>query len=138
MKRTHKTDGASSESGFTLLELMIVLIIIATLAAFAVPAYNRQIKLAKEAVLREDLRVMRNAIDQFTVDKQKAPQGLEDLVTAGYLKSVPVDPFTKRSDSWVVQQSSDYSSVDQTDVGSIDVHSGAQDISSDNVPYTQW
>lgn len=135
VEHTHKPD---RESGFTLLELMIVLIIIATLAAFAVPAYNRQIKLAKEAVLREDLRVMRNAIDQYTVDKQKAPQSLEDLVTSGYLKSVPVDPFTKRSDTWMVQQSADYSSVDQTDTGTIDVHSGAQDISSDNMPYTQW
>ncbi|MBS1816008.1 MAG: prepilin-type N-terminal cleavage/methylation domain-containing protein [Acidobacteria bacterium] len=135
VKRTHNSE---RETGFTLLELMVVMIIIATLAALAVPAYRAQVRKAQEAVLREDLLVMRQAIDQFTVDKQKAPQSLDDLVQAGYLKAIPKDPFTQRSDTWVVQQSSDYSSVDQTDTGTIDVHSGSQEISSDNVPYTQW
>src|SRR5690242_18278410 len=108
--RRHNTD---REAGFTLIEIMVVLMIIAILASLAVPIYTRQIKRSKEAVLREDLLVMRQAIDQYTVDKQKAPQSLDDLVQAGYLKAIPKDPFTDRTDTWVAQQNTDYTSVDQ-------------------------
>ena len=88
------TAGKGTESGFTLLELMIVMLITAILAAVAIPAYLASIKAAKEAVLKEDLHVMRGAIDAYTADKAKAPQSLDDLVQGGYLKKLPTDPMT--------------------------------------------
>jgi general secretion pathway protein G len=130
---------SNPESGFTLLELLIVMMIIATLAAMAVPSYTRNVKAAKEAVLREDLQVMRTAIGSYTVDKQKAPQSLEDLVSSGYLKALPKDPISGRSDSWITSQSDTLSSVDQTDSGGIDdVHSGAQASATDGTSYSTW
>jgi general secretion pathway protein G len=121
-----------------MLELMVVMIIIGTLAAIAVPAFAKHIKKAREAVLKEDLHTMRQAIDSYTVDKQKAPAALDDLVTSGYLKTMPVDPFTQRSDTWVPDQSDAYSSVDQTDTGLNDVHSGSGDLSSEGTVYSTW
>ncbi|GAC1425103.1 MAG: prepilin-type N-terminal cleavage/methylation domain-containing protein [Acidobacteriaceae bacterium] len=127
------------DSGFTLLELLIVMIIIATLAAIAIPAYVRNVHAAREAALREDLRVMRSAIDAYTIDKQKAPQSLQDLVTSGYLKAIPKDPITGSVESWVPAQSETLSSVDQTDSGGIDdVHSGAQQTGTDGTAYNTW
>ncbi|MGP8259689.1 MAG: type II secretion system protein [Acidobacteriaceae bacterium] len=129
----------TSISGFTLLELMIVMAIIATLAAMAIPAFTRNVVAAKEAVLREDLQVMRTAIGSYTVDKQKAPQSLQDLVDGGYLKAIPKDPFTNRTDTWITSQSDTLSSVDQTDSGGIDdVHSGAQITATDGTSYNTW
>ncbi len=130
--------GATPEQGFTLLELMIVMAIIALLAAIAVPSYTNNVRHAKEAALREDLRTMRSAIDSYTVDKQKAPQALDDLVQAGYLKSMPVDPFTQRSDTWVPVQDDILSGIDQTEPGISDVHSGAQLNGSDGTNYSTW
>jgi len=129
----------AAESGFTLLELLIVMTIIATLAAMAIPAYTRNVQLAKEAVLREDLQVIRTAIGSYTVDKQKAPQSLDDLVTAGYLKAIPKDPMTGRTDTWVTSQSEVLGSIDQTDSGGVDdVHSGAQLNALDGTGYPSW
>jgi general secretion pathway protein G len=124
--------------GFTLLELLIVMLIIATLAAMAIPAYTRNVVAAKEAVLKEDLHVMRNAIDAYTVDKQKAPQALADLVSGGYLKVIPKDPITGRDDTWVTSQSDTLATVDQTDSGIDDVHSGAQQTSIEGTAYNTW
>lgn len=133
MRRTGK-----HEAGFTLMELIIVMTIISILAALAVPRFTAAIKSAREAVLREDLRVLRTAIDSYTMDKQKAPQSLDDLIQDGYLRSIPEDPMTKSTDSWVTDTSDAYSSVDQTEPGVSDVHSGSQEIGSDNRPYSEW
>jgi general secretion pathway protein G len=128
----------SSESGFTLLELMIVMVVIGILAAIAIPSYTNSVRSAKEAVLREDLHTMRAAIDSYTVDKQKAPQSLDDLVQSGYLKVMPVDPFTLRSDTWITAQEDTLMSIDQTQPGIDDVHSGAQITASDGTSYNTW
>jgi general secretion pathway protein G len=129
---------AEREGGFTLIELMVVMMVIAILTAIAVPAYTTYIRNAKEAALREDLHVMRAAIDSYTVDKQKAPQSLDDLVQTGYLKGMPKDPFTQRTDTWVPVQSDMLSGIDQTESGVDDVHSGAQMSASDGSSYTSW
>ena len=126
------------QSGFTLIELMIVMVIIGLLAAIAVPAYVQNVRHAREAVLREDLNTMRRAIDAYTIDKQKAPQSLDDLVEAGYLKTLPVDPFTHRSDTWQPVQTDALQSLDQTESGVGDVHSGAQMLAADGSSYTTW
>jgi len=104
----------------------------------AVPRYATSIKNAREAVLKEDLHVMRAAIDSYTMDKQKAPQSLDDLVQDGYLKSVPEDPMTHSKDTWVTETSDAMYSLDQTEPGVDDVHSGSQDTGSDGQPYSTW
>jgi general secretion pathway protein G len=127
------------QQGFTLIELMIVMIIIGVLAAIAVPAYVQSVRHAREAVLKEDLHTLRAAIDSYTVDKGKAPQALSDLVDAGYLKSMPKDPMTNSTDTWVPAESDVLSTTDQTDAGGIDdVHSGSQDTSTDGTAYNTW
>jgi general secretion pathway protein G len=128
----------AAEQGFTLLELMIVMVVIGFLAAIAIPAYTSNIRNAKEAVLKEDLHVLRQAIDSYTVDKQKAPQSIEDLVQAGYLKVMPVDPFTHRSDTWMPVQEDTLMSLDQTESGIDDVHSGSQQSAADGTSYSTW
>lgn len=126
------------EAGFTLMELMIVMAIISILATLAVPSFIGAIKSAREAVLKEDLSVMRAAIDSYTMDKQKAPQSLDDLVQEGYLRSIPVDPMTKSADTWVTDTSDALHSLDQTEPGIDDVHSGSQETGSDGQPYSSW
>jgi general secretion pathway protein G len=128
----------SRESGFTLMELIIVMTIISILAALAVPKFSSAIRLAKESVLKEDLHVMRTAIDSYTMDKQKAPQSLDDLIQDGYLRSIPDDPITKSSSTWVTDTSDAYASVDQSETGINDVHSGSQETGSDGKPYSEW
>ena len=127
-----------NEAGFTLMELMIVMMIIGVLTTLAIPSFVGAIRNAREAVLKEDLRVMRSAIDSYTMDKQKAPQSLEDLVQEGYLKVIPEDPMTKARDSWTTDTSDALHSLDQTDPGIDDVHSGSQETGSDGQPYSTW
>jgi general secretion pathway protein G len=133
------SEESRGESGFTLMELIIVMLIIGILSSIAVPIFLRTVNKAREAVLKEDLHTMRDAIDRYTVDKEKAPQSLEDLVEAGYLKSIPVDPMTSRSDTWIVGQSQSLSTPYETSEGGIDdVHSGAQAVSSEGTSFNQW
>jgi len=123
--------------GFTLLELMIVIFIIMILASIAVPAYNQSVIQAREAVLRSNLSMLRNVISQYTLDKQKAPQSLDDLVTAGYLRQVPVDPMTREA-NWEPHQEDVLMSVDQQDPGIDDVHSASNGTASDGTAYSTW
>jgi general secretion pathway protein G len=120
------------------MELMIVMAIIGVLAVVAIPKFEAAIRMAREAVLKEDLHVMRAAIDSYTMDKQKAPQSLDDLIQDGYLKEIPIDPFTHTKDSWVTDTGDALHSLDQTDPGVDDVHSGAQEQGSDGQPYSSW
>lgn len=129
---------SSDQRGFTLVELMVVMAIIAVLLAVAVPSFVSAIRSAREAALREDLHTMRDAIEQYTEDKEAAPQSLDDLVQAGYLKSLPIDPMTHSNTTWVPEQSDTYSSLDQSQTGIDDVHSGSELVGSDGTPYSQW
>ena len=127
------------EAGFTLMELMIVMMIIGILTTLAIPSFKAAIKSAQEAVLKEDLRVMRSAIDSYTMDKQKAPQSLNDLVTEKYLKELPQD-ITGSVDTWETEPGDGtIMSLDQKDTGGIiGVHSGSNQIGSDGKAYSSW
>ncbi|MGD0733057.1 MAG: type II secretion system protein [Terracidiphilus sp.] len=126
------------DAGFTLFELMIVMTIIGILMLIAVPSYISAIRHAREAVLREDLHVLRSAIDSYTMDKAKAPQSLDDLVQEGYLKVIPEDPMTHAKDTWVTDTSDSLHSLDQTDPGIDDIHSGSEETSSEGDAYNTW
>jgi general secretion pathway protein G len=125
-------------NGFTLVELMVVMLIIAILAGIAIPAYVSSIRAAREAVLREDLHVLRDAIDSYTNDKDKAPQSLDDLVSGGYLKALPVDPMTHVNTTWVPTMDDSMRNLDHTDPGITDVHSGSDQEGSNSQPYSTW
>jgi general secretion pathway protein G len=136
--RRSKINNHKSRLGFTLLELMVVVSIIIILISVAVPSYQQHVKRAREAVLRQDLYEMRMAIDQYSLDKLRAPQSLDDLVSAGYLREIPLDPITNSRDTWVVVQEDVVLSVDQNQPGISDVHSGASVTASDGSAYSSW
>ena len=117
--------------------MVIVISIIFILMSVAVPVYRTHLLHAREAVLREDLYTMRNAIDQYTMDKNKAPQDLNDLVTAGYMSRIPQDPFTRTTD-WQVAQDDTLLSPDQTAPGINDVHSTSNQNSTEGTAYSSW
>jgi general secretion pathway protein G len=122
--------------GFTLLELMIVISIIIILAAITLPQYQKTIMQTREAVLRDDLFTMRKLLDQYGADKGRLPQSLDDLVTDGYLREVPPDPFTGQKD-WAVTTGDDPNSSEGGQ-GVIDVHSASGETSSEGTPYSEW
>jgi len=132
--------GYASEraGGFTMLELMVVIAIILVLIGIAAGRFERSVVRAREAVLKEDLQTMRGAIQQYTLDKATAPQSLDDLVSAGYLREVPVDPITRNRD-WHADSEGLLLSADQTGTGITDVHSTADGISAfEGTPYSSW
>jgi general secretion pathway protein G len=124
--------------GFTLIELMIVMAIIAILVGIAIPVYNRAITRARESVLKNNLFTLRTVIDEYTYDKGKAPQNLQDLVGDGYLRVIPVDPMTGSSDSWKVIMEDALTAVNQTEPGIFDVRSGSDKTSLEGTPYAEW
>jgi len=133
-----KRRGVLVESGFTLIELMIVITIILILIGMAAQRYEKSVQHAREATMKQDLWVMRQAIDNYTLDKQAAPQSLEDLVQAGYLRKVPTDPMTGSAD-WVPQFDTLVLSPDQSSTGMIDVHSSSPRVSPfETTPYNEW
>lgn len=124
--------------GFTLIEMLIVISLIVILISIAVPNYRSSIVHARESVLRQNLFTLRSVISQYTLDKQKAPQSLDDLVQAGYIKMVPTDPITSKPDWTVEQEDATLMSVDQQESGIDDVHSASDQISSDGTAYNTW
>jgi len=124
--------------GFTLIELLIVMSIIVTLVSIALPIYQKSIMRTKETVLHSNLLTLRTVIDEYTYDKQKAPQSLQDLVQEGYLRQVPIDPMTGSDTDWRTVIEDAGQSVNQTEPGIFDVHSGSDKIGLDGTPYSDW
>jgi general secretion pathway protein G len=132
-----KVKSNSGRNGFTLIEMVVVISLILVLLSIALPMYNQSILRAKESTLKQDLFTLRHVIQQYTLDKQKAPQALDDLVQAHYLKFIPKDPMTGHDD-WQVEQEDSIMSPDQTQPGIIDVHSASNLTASDGSTYSTW
>ncbi len=132
MRPTHKS------AGFTVIEILIVMTVISILVSLSVPLYQQSIIRAKESVLKNNLFTIRVVIDEYTFDKKKAPQSLEDLVADGYFRQVPIDPMTGATDTWVVIMEDALTSVDQTEPGIFDVRSGSDGISLEGTAYAEW
>ncbi len=130
--------GNKFRRGFTIVEMIIVMTIISIILSLAIPIYQKSLVRARESVLKNNLFTMRTVIDEYTYDKQKAPQDLRDLVDAGYLRSIPVDPMTGRSDTWRTVQEDSLASVNQTEPGIYDVKSGSDQKSLEGTPYAEW
>jgi general secretion pathway protein G len=124
--------------GFTMIEMMFVIFIILVLIAMAGGRYEKSVLRAKEAVLKQDLATMRNAIQQYTLDKAAGPQSLDDLVSAGYLREIPTDPISRERE-WHTEFDNVLLSTDQTSPGISDVHSTSDSVSPfENTPYSSW
>jgi general secretion pathway protein G len=128
----------SGRSGFTMIELMIVMTVITILVSVAVPFYQKSILRSKEAVLKNNLFTMRTVIDEYTMDKGKAPQTLQDLVSEGYLRVVPVDPMTGTESDWKIIMEDATTSISQSEPGIFDVRSGSDKTSLEGTAYAEW
>ena len=128
----------SGKRGFTLVELMVVMAVVTILISMAVPMYTKAVLRAKESVLKNNLFTMRRVIDEYTFDKQKAPQSLQDLVSEGYLRALPMDPITGSDQTWKPIMEDALQSVNQTEPGLFDVKSGATKTSLEGTPYSEW
>ena len=127
-----------NEKGFTLIELMIVITIIFILIGMAIGRYDRAVQRAREAALKTDLQTMRGSIDNYTMDKMSAPQSLEDLKSAGYMREIPTDPITQQKD-WVLDFEDVALSPTQSGTGITNVHSASTLVSPfENTPYNTW
>ena len=122
-----------SQPGFTLIELLVVMAIIATLLSIAVPRYFHSVDKSKEAILQEDLQIMRDAIDKYYGDSGKYPDTLDDLVNRKYLRKIPPDPITDSAVTWTTTPPADPSKG-----GVYDIHSGATGNGHDGTPYSTW
>lgn len=135
--KTSRAAGRGSR-GFTMIEMIVVIAIILVLIGMAAGRYEKSIVRSREAVLKQDLAIMRNAIQQYTLDKEQGPQSLDDLVSAGYLREVPIDPITRQRD-WHTNFDNVLLSTDQTAPGIDDVHSSSDALSPfENSPYSSW
>jgi len=135
-KTQHPTP--NTQLGFSMIELLIVMSIVVILVSIAVPLYQRSIVRAKESLLKSNLFTMRTVIDEYTYDKQKAPQTLADLVSEGYLRDVPLDPMTGSNSTWRIIMEEVMQSVSQTEPGIFDVKSGSDKMGLDGTPYSEW
>lgn len=126
------------EAGFTLIELMIVMAVISILIAIAVPIYQKSIVRAKESVLKNNLFTLRTLIDEYTIDKQEAPPTLQDLVSGGYLRQIPVDPMTGSDRTWRIIMEESPVGGSQSQPGIFDVRSGSDKKSLEDTPYAEW
>lgn len=128
----------AQRAGYTLIELIIVMAIISVLLAIAVPIYQKSLLRTKETLLKNNIFTLRQVIDEYTFDKQKAPQTLQDLVSEGYLRAVPIDPITGTDQSWRIIMEDAVSMVNQTQPGIFDIRSGSDQKSLEGTPYSQW
>jgi len=128
----------SGKLGFTLIELMIAMAVISILVSVSVPMFNKSLVRSKETVLRQNLFAMRTVIDEFTYDKGKAPQSLDDLVQAGYLRKIPLDPMTGNDQSWNIIMEDASNAVNQSEPGIFDVRSGSDKMSLEGTAYAEW
>jgi general secretion pathway protein G len=126
----------AARRGFTFVEMMVVISIIVILVSMAIPVYQKSILRARESVLKNNLFTLRTVIDNYTYDKEKAPQALQDLVTEGYLRDVPIDPITGSNQTWRLIMEDATQSVDQSEPGIFDVRSGSDKVGLDGRPYS--
>jgi len=129
---------SGKQAGFTIMELMVSMAIVLVVISVAVPLYQKSVLRARESVLRQNLSSMRLVIDEYTYDKQKAPQQLEDLVREGYLRQMPMDPVVGNSTSWKVIMEDASASASQTEPGIFDVRSSSEKTSLEGTPYSEW
>jgi general secretion pathway protein G len=126
------------QRGFTLIELMVVMAIISVLLAIALPIYQKSLTRAKESVLRNNLFTLRQMIDEYTIDKQQAPESLQDLVTDGYIRQIPQDPMTNSDQTWKITMEDTPVAGSTASPGIFDVHSGSDKNSLEGTPYAEW